>query len=159
VPTGDPVLDHRTGAALVCVQTIGDVCGRVLVLGGRNADGSLADEDLLLDGTCVVQHGGCAPVLQRHAHWLQQRRAGARAALAEGGRVVVTGGRGADGSPLLTVETIDVSDPNAPVPGRVVGTLSCADPSAIAVSNGSVMVAGGRCADGSASREIWFYRY
>lgn len=158
--TGDASVDRRVEVGATCVQIENDVCTRVLVVGGRSSSGDTGSplDDLLLDATCALRGGaGCTLVLAR-GQWLSRPRWGARVALAEGGRVLVAGGSDAAG-PVGEVETVDVSDPNAPRLGRIVGILPYADPALLALTNGSVMVAGGRNPDGSGRTEIWFYRY
>jgi hypothetical protein len=156
--TGDARLDVRTGTALACLAVDALGCSRVLVLGGRDASGEASADDVLLDGVCARAGGvGCSLVLARGA-WLAHRRWGARVGVAENGRVVVAGGRDADGA-VREVETVDVSDPSAPRVGRVLQTLAYDDPAVLALSNGSVMIAGGRSPDGSPRGEIWFYRH
>jgi hypothetical protein len=155
---GDDPLARRFGTTAVCIATDAEGCTRVLVLGGRTPDGQVAPDDALLDGACARTGGtGCTLVLARGA-WLSRRRWSARAALAENGRVLVAGGHDAGGA-VREVETVDVSNPGAPRPGRVLQTLPYDDPAVASVANGSVLVAGGRNPDGSARGDLWFYRY
>lgn len=149
-------LERRTDAAAVCLVRDAQGCSRVLVLGGRE-DGMVAAEDVVIDGVCArVGGAGCTLVTARGS-WLVRRRWGAKAALAEGARVLVAGGYDSVG-PVREVETVDVSNPSVPQPGRVVHTLTYDDPALMALSNGSVLLAGGRDASG-ARGDLWFYRY
>ena len=144
--TGDDQVDRRTGAALV---TAGD--GVALALGGAvaGADG-LAAGDALLDTRCAT--GGC-PVLLGVRPLLAQRRRDATAALAEGDRVVVASGTGADGAVAGTVEVLDVSAARSPVAGVAVGSLPYEGLSMLPLSTGSVWIVGGGRA------ESWLYRH
>jgi hypothetical protein len=144
--TGDDRADRRSGAALVAA---GD--GVALALGGAIAGAAaLADEDVLLDTRCAA--GGCA-VLLGVRPLLAQRRRDATAALAEGDRVVVASGTGADGAVAATVEALDVSTPRTPRAGAAVATLPYEGLSMLPLTTGSVWIVGGGRA------ESWLYRH
>lgn len=144
--TGDPRVDGRTGAALVAA---GD--GVALALGGAVAgSGGLAAEDVLLDTRCAT--GGCAVLLGVRG-LLSQRRRDATAALAEGDRVLVASGVGADGAVAATVEVLDVSAARDPGAGVAVGSLPYEGLSMLPLATGSVWIVGGGRA------ESWLYRH
>ena len=153
---GDPELEVRSRATVVVYSSETDH-PLVLLLGGVNRDGSLAMDDALIDGDCLLRTpGSCTAVLSR-GPWLSHRRHSARGALADGGRVVIAGGRDAAG-PVMDVESVLVDPPGRPAPGRVLATLAVTDPSLIGVSTGNVVVLGGRGMDGAAGQGVWFYR-
>jgi hypothetical protein len=134
----------------------------VLVLGGRTGTTAMpaaAPDDFVLDGNCVRMQPDttCTPIRSR-GQWLARRRWGAHIAIAEGGRVLVAGGRNADG-PVFEVETINIEQPAQPAPGAIVATLPVSDPAVLALPNGSVMLAGGTDAQGHAVPNVWFYRH
>jgi hypothetical protein len=162
VPTlGIPTtVTPRTGATGVCIAVDAVGCSAALVLGGRDASGAAVADDVLVDGVCA-RANDTSHCVTSVASLFAHRRSGARAAWAEGGRVLVVGGH--DGTStndaVYDAESIDVSNPMAPAPGRLVATLPNADPAVITAANLSVMVAGGRRPDGSPGNEVWFYRY
>jgi hypothetical protein len=85
--------------------------------------------------------------------WLTQRRRDATAARAEGDRVVVASGTGADGMVAGSVEAIDVSAARNPQAGVVVGALPYDGLSMLPLATGSVWIVGvGRA-------ESWLYRH
>jgi len=144
--TGDERVDRREGAVLVAA---GD--GVALALGGAVAGSAgLAAEDVLLDTRCAT--GGCAVLLGVRG-LLTQRRRDAAAALAEGERVVVASGTGADGMPADAVEVIDVSAARTPRAGVTVASLPYEGLSMLPLTTGSVWIAGGGRA------ESWLYRH
>jgi hypothetical protein len=144
--TGDDRVDRRDGAALV---TAGD--GVALALGGAIAGATgLAAEDVVLDTRCAA--GGCA-VLLGVQPLLAVRRRDATAALAEGDRVLVASGLGADGMVAATVEALDVTTARSPRAGVAVGSLPYEGLSMLPLATGSVWIVGGGRA------ESWLYRH
>lgn len=150
--------DHdRRDATVVCIATDGQGCARMLVVGGR-VGSVLASDSLVLDGTAIRE--GVTPIVTAVGPALTHPRAGAMAAFAEGGAVVIAGGDD-DAGAVRQVEMIDVSavtSTQPPSQGHDVGT-TCAHPAMLAVSNGSVMVTGGTHPDGTACTEIAFFRH
>ena len=143
--TGNDRADHRTRAAVVFA---GD--GVALALGGLDAAGATATEDLLLDTRCAT--GGC-PVLLGTRTLLRQRRRDAVAALAEGARVVAASGTLDDGTAASAVEIIDVTNARDPQAGVTIASLPFTGLSMLPLTTGAVWIAGG------GQTTTWFYRH
>lgn len=166
VPTGGAVFDlgadsHRTGAAITCIassstnSTTG--CTRVAVIGGMLGGVPTAD-DFVIDVTSLRTSPNDPPRIVARGTWFTPRRIGARATLAEGGVLVLTGGTDSSGASVTDIASLDVHDVNAITTGHVVGT-SCANPATLSLVNGSVMIAGGTHPDGTACSDIAFFRH
>ncbi len=147
----------RRDASVVCIASDEQGCLRLLVVGGR-VGSALATDSLVLDGAAI--RTAAATFVTATGPALVHPRAGASAAYAEGGAVVIAGGDD-DAGAVTSVEMINVTGVTtalAPPGGSEVGT-TCARPAMLAVSNGSVMIAGGTHPDGTACTGIAFFRH
>jgi hypothetical protein len=143
--TGNATIDQRRDVALVAVDQ-----GIVLALGGSVLGSTdLVADDVVLDTRCL--DGGC-PLVVATRPLLRERRRDAVAALATDGRVVVASGAGVGGV-AASVELLDASSPRAPVWVGTVGTIPFDGITALRLSTGSVLFAGG------GRNETWTFRH
>jgi hypothetical protein len=153
-------LARRADFALVCIAFDAEGrCDRLLALGGVDlATGALAARDVLLDGPCLRASGPSC--VRAELSLLSSRRRGLRATLGvDGLRVVVTGGRDADGRPVYALDLIDASVPDAPTRRSEPREIPVHDPATLAMADGSVMLAGGLDrATQQPSATVWFIR-
>src|SRR5262245_61352124 len=109
--------------------------GRVLIIGGRNADGVLASAEIFDANTRTFQPAGNLIV----------GRVGHAATLLPNGRVLITGGQNTAG-PLSTAEMFDFAETTGFRP--VLSTMGAArlQHTATLLANGKVLIAGGDAA-------------